>query len=232
MLDAYGVEMVFVPGGEFTMGGEDGNRDEKPVHRVYVDAFYMDKYEVTNALYAACVNEGGCSQPHDPVYYNDAGYTSHPVVYVDWNQAVGYCRWRGARLPSEAEWEKAARGPDERTYPWGEDLDCSKANYIGCNGGTSAVGSHENSASPYGAYDLSGNAWEWVADWYDGNYYETLGGNACNPPGPASGKFRVLRGGAWLYNEFGVRSSNRDWLEPTSIYMPDGIGFRCALSAP
>ncbi|MEW5830799.1 MAG: SUMF1/EgtB/PvdO family nonheme iron enzyme [Chloroflexota bacterium] len=228
--DPKGVTMRLVPAGTFTMGSTAYD-DEKPPHQVDLDAFYMDKYEVTNALYKACVDAGVCSAPNNTgsytrsSYYGDSQYDNFPVIYVDWNQAKTYCEtWRGTRLPTEAEWEKAARGTDERTYPWVEGIDCSKANY--CEGDTTEVGSYESGTSPFGLYDMAGNVWEWVADWYSETYYQNS--PSSNPLGPDSGQGRVLRGGSWYDYEGYLRASNRNRYSPYSI---DGyIGFRCARS--
>ncbi|GAB4504909.1 MAG: hypothetical protein Fur0043_19040 [Anaerolineales bacterium] len=231
--DAKGVPMRLVPAGEFTMGSNSGY-DEKPVHTVYLDAFYMDKYEVTNALYKACVDAGVCDPPKESnshtrdSYYGNPEFDDYPVIYVDWNMAKAYCQWRGARLPTEAEWEKAARGTDGRTYPWGEGIDCDKANYDGCKGDTTKVGSYENGKSPYGLYDLAGNVWEWVADWYSDTYYQSS--PSSNPLGPSSGQYRVLRGGSWGSDGDGVRSANRSDGASDLIYFL--VGFRCARSLP
>ena len=227
--DSKGVPMVLVPAGEFTMGSDNGSDDEKPVHTVYLDAFYMDKFEVTNAHYNVCVDAGLCSDHRaEYFWYNYPDYANHPVVYVDWNQAKTYCEWRGSNLPTEAQWEKAARGTDGRTYPWGEGIDCNKANYTSCIGDTTQVGSYESGASPYGIYDLSGNVWEWVADWYSKAYYHNS--PASNPLGSDSGSYRVLRGGAWTNSGYGyyIRASVRYGVNPG--YSDFIVGFRCSSS--
>jgi len=215
--------MVPIPAGEFTMGSDSGRNDEKPVHKVYLNAFYIDKYDVTNAQYEQCVSAGSCSANEK---YNGFTDPQQPVVGVKWNQADAYCTWAGKRLPTEAEWEKAARGTDGRTYPWGEGIDCSKANYGDCKKGkTTPVGSYPSGASPYGAMDMAGNVWNWVADWYDANYYAS--GPNRNPTGPASGQFRVLRGGSWDRDPADLRSSYRPYGIPGLSHSHDG-GFRCA----
>jgi formylglycine-generating enzyme required for sulfatase activity/tRNA A-37 threonylcarbamoyl transferase component Bud32 len=234
-LDAKGVPMRLVPAGELKMGSDNGNSDERPVHEVYLDAFYMDKNEVTNAHYKACVEGGACEPPKHSssstrsAYYGSLGYEDYPVIFVDWSQAKSYCEWRGAGLPTEAQWEKAARGMDERTWPWGEgvNMDCSEANFVGCLGDTTAVGSYEGGVSPYGLYDMAGNVWEWVADWYSETYYESS--PASNPKGPDTGGIRVQRGGSWLSNVSSLRGSRRSGYEPE--YFSHVIGFRCARDA-
>jgi formylglycine-generating enzyme required for sulfatase activity len=233
-----GAAMVLVPAGNFTMGSTKGDLDEKPIHSVYLDAYYIDKFEVTNALYQACVNADGCKPPAHAdsftrsSYYGNPLYGNYPVVYVDWNMAKAYCEWRGARLPTEAEWEKAARGPEELIYPWGKGIDCQKANYTNghnaCAGGTSKVGTYEAGKSPYGAYDMAGNVWEWVADWYSATYY--MSSLPSNPMGPDSGRARVARGGSWNRGEMDIRSSNRVNYAPT--YNNFDLGFRCASDVP
>ncbi|HEX6032969.1 MAG TPA: SUMF1/EgtB/PvdO family nonheme iron enzyme [Anaerolineales bacterium] len=232
--DEQGVSMVLVPEGDFVMGSDRGNPDEQPIHTVYLDAFYIDKFEVTNRLYKACVDDGQCEPPWQTyffvespnrMYYGNSQYDNYPVVYVDWNMANAYCEWRGARLPTEAEWEKAARGTDGNTYPWGRELDCQKANYQNCVNQTSEVGSYPDGVSPYGAYDMTGNVWEWVSDWYSDNYYSKS--DASNPTGPISGQSRVLRGGSWP--RFDVTAYHRNKFAPS--YNTFDIGFRCAHSA-
>ncbi len=238
VIDGKGVQMVFVPEGNYMSGNENGDIDEVPVHSIFLDSFYIDKFEVTNALYQACVNEGSC-RPLRRIdsftrssYFGNPEYDEYPVVYVDWNMANAFCEWRGAQLPTEAQWEKAARGPDGRTYPWGEEIDCRRANFQGgltsCPGGTSMVGSYETGRSPYGAHDMAGNVWEWVADWYSEIYYETIPPQ--NPLGPEIGQSKVLRGGSWADDAPDLRVSNRLRFAPT--YINFNIGFRCASSPP
>jgi len=233
--DATGVPMRLVPAGEFTMGS-DSYDDEKPVHQVYLDAFYMDVYEVTNAAYKTCVDAGRCTPPHGTSsytrssYYGNSQFDNYPVINVDWNQANAYCEWRGAQLPTEAQWEKAARGTDGRIYPWGDTPPtCSLANFSAgkyCVGDTWKAGSSESGKSPYGIYDLAGNVWEWVADWYDSSYYSISPSN--NPQGPASGEYRAVRGGSWLNNGNNLRSADRNRNVPSDSN--NYLGFRCALS--
>jgi serine/threonine-protein kinase len=222
-----GMEMVYVPAGTFSMGSNDGESDEKPVHEVYLDGYWIDKYEVTNVQYAKCVAAGVCVKPSDTQYFENSQYANHPVMYVSWHNANEYCEWAGRRLSTEAEWEKAARGTDGRTYPWGENISCEYAQYSSCGGRTVEVGSLPKGASPYGALDMAGNVWEWVADWYDAGYYSKS--PAENPGGPASGEYRVLRGGSWLYIEGGVRSADRRGYSPDDA-SNHFFGFRCASS--
>lgn len=224
-----GMTLVCVPAGEFTMGSDSGYDNEFPRHSVFLDAYWIDQTEVTNAQYARCVADGDCTAPSSSKY-GDPDYASHPVVYVSWYEAEAYCTWAGRALPTEAQWEKAARGTDERIWPWGNEFDCRKVNVYGssCDGfsRTAPAGSFPDGASPYGVLDMSGNVWEWVEDWYDGNYYATYPKNnwPANPTGPESGTFRVLRGGSWFYVQSVARVSLR--VRNDSDRYDDG-GFRC-----
>jgi eukaryotic-like serine/threonine-protein kinase len=224
-------EMVLIPAGEFTMGSNDGDSDEKPSHTVYLDTFWMDKFEVTNALYKKCMDTGKCSRPSETKsstrssYYGNSQYDNYPVIYVSWNDANAFCAWAGKRLPTEAEWEKAARGTDARTYPWGNNFDRNLLNSSeGDKSDTTAVGSYPGGASPYGIMDMAGNVWEWVADWYSDNYYSSSPRN--NPTGPSSGQYPVVRGGSWLHISIYARASGRFTYKPDSRYI--NLGFRCA----
>jgi formylglycine-generating enzyme required for sulfatase activity len=228
-----GAQMVLISSGTFTMGSNTGNPDEKPVHQVSLDAFYIDKYEVTNRLYQACAKAGGCLPPASlrsnsrPSYYSNPQFDQYPVIWINWEMAQTYCEWRSGdpqhktRLPTEAEWEYAARSKDGRTYPWGEGIDKTRANYNENVGDTTAVGSYTNGKNVYGLYDMAGNVWEWVADWY-----------AVYPGGdPQAGtKFgqthRIVRGGVWYLDGSGVRTTLRHPLVPDGQY--DDVGFRCA----
>jgi formylglycine-generating enzyme required for sulfatase activity len=222
--------MVSIPAGEFTMGSPDGDPDERPAHKVHVDAFSMDVYEVTVRQYAEFLQSTGIRSPSDWQTMNRPAYQKRPVANVDWEDAAAYCKWAGKRLPTEAEWEKAARGTDGRLYPWGNDPPTPlHANYgkTGSNshGTLAPVGMLEDGKSPYGIYDMAGNVWEWVSDWYDDDYYKNSPSQ--NPTGPPKGGFKVIRGGSWNSNQRNLRSSDRYWDPPSfrSLYFP---GFRCA----
>ncbi|HNE68714.1 MAG TPA: bifunctional serine/threonine-protein kinase/formylglycine-generating enzyme family protein [Anaerolineales bacterium] len=221
--DSKNAVMVLVPEGDFVMGSDNGDEDERPVHTVYLDEFYIDKYEVTNLDYRVCVVDGVCKPPQDMTNYNNPEYENHPVVYVDWEMARTYCDWRDAQLPTEAQWEKAARGMDARTYPWGEGIACSQANYLSCIEDTQPFDSYAGSLSPYGAYNMAGNVWEWVADWYSPAYDVS---ETDNPVGAESGERRVLRGGGWNQHEYLLRTSARLGVVPTDVFL--SFGFRCA----
>ena len=223
-----GAVMVYVPAGEFLMGSNDKDKDalsnEKPQHKVYLDDYWIDRTPVTNAMYRKAVEAGACTKPHDTKHYDDPKYRDHPVVYVDWNQAQAYCQWVGGILPSEAQWEKAARGTDGRIYPWGNQTpDKSLSNFGGNVGDTTSVGNYPKGASPYGSLDMAGNVWEWANDWYDGNYYQNS--PVKNPRGADSGQYRVVRGGSWGMVSWALRSASRVRVLP--INGVDHGGFRC-----
>jgi len=239
---ADGMVMVYVPGGEFEMGSTEGDGDEQPVHTVALDAFWIDRTEVSNDQFAAFLNvqgnqeEGGVTwldlededcliEQVDGEFRPKSGYADHPVIEVTWYGAAAYCEWAGARLPTEAEWEYAARGPEGHIYPWGnEDPTCNLARYSECSGRTVLVGSLPDGASWCGALGLAGNVWEWVADWHDGDYYESSPSR--NPLGPEEGDGRVLRGGSWIYDAGHLLSAYRGWEQPVSRF--EDCGFRCA----
>ena len=224
------MEMVYVPEGDFEMGSDDGDSDEAPVRQVYLDEYWIDKYEVSNSQYALCVSAGACSQPSQTKsytrnsYYGNPEYDHYPVMYVSWYDASDYCQWAGGELPTEAQWEKAARGQDGRTYPWGNDSpDSSLANYYDeYVGDTTEVGNYPAGGSPYGTLDMAGNLWEWVRDWYgDYDLNETN-----NPLGQASGEYKVIRGGSWYFNYRSIRAAGRFFNYPTYSYLVGG--FRCS----
>ena len=223
-----GMQQVYVPAGEFEMGTKDGHSDEEPVHTVYLDAYWIDRTEVTNAMYAKCVADGSCDEPEGD-YYGDANYSEHPVVFVSWYDADSYCTWAGRELPSEAEWEKAARGTDSEVFPWGNRLPgCDLTNFFECNGSTIKVGSLAAGASSYGALDMAGNVWEWVSDWYDSDYY--IISPEKNPENPHTSDYKVLRGGSWRDPGYGLRSAYRLRFDPEGTNI--SYGFRCVSPAP
>jgi formylglycine-generating enzyme required for sulfatase activity len=243
-----GMPEVYIPAGTFRMGGMDVRRalDETPDHDVTLDAFWMDQLEVTNAMYSLCVQSGACKPPQSfksqrhPGYFKDPEFKDYPVIYVTWVQAKGYCEWAGRRLPTEAEWERAGRGDDFRTFPWGEDkADGTLANFNMLVGDTSRVGTYPLGASPFGVLDMAGNVAEWVNDFYSFNYYVldiTL-----NPTGPATSSsfHRVVRGGSLGDAEINIRVSKRSSVPGSNLKAIPGssaylgsfsplIGFRCA----
>jgi formylglycine-generating enzyme required for sulfatase activity len=253
-----GARLVRVAGGPFWMGSAESEvltePDEFPQRRVDLQPFWIDQTEVTNRQYALCVRAGGCDPPpallevgDDLPYYGDEAFDEYPVANVAWSEAEAYCRWAGRRLPTEAEWERAARGRDSRTYPWGWfgmtmpdrlnfcDLECPyswpDAQVRDGHARTAPVGSFPKGASPYGALDMAGNVWEWVSDWYDSSAYASQ--PADRPAGPADGRYKVVRGGSWLDGALGDRLSffrvaNRHWQPPEARL--SYLGFRCASS--
>jgi formylglycine-generating enzyme required for sulfatase activity len=223
---ADGMTMVYVPAGTFQMGNPF---DIPGMHTIYLDAYWIDQTEVTNAEYAKCVQAGVCQRPSiaksftRPTYYGDPQYADYPVIRIRWGDARDYCGWAGGRLPTEAEWEKAARGTDGRTYPWGSNApNADLLNYHNNVGDTAAVGSYPDGASPYGALDMLGNVWEYVADWWSVVEY----GNPpdSNPLGPASGTYKVVRGG-----DYASIKKTMLWARSSIELTSDAwnYGFRC-----
>ena len=226
--------MVYVPAGPFKMGYEGGYPDEGPEHSVTLSAFWIDKTEIPNGTYEMCVQAGDCNPPakHNSNgidnYYGNPQTADYPIIFVAWSDAQNYCDWMGGRLPTEAEWEKAARGTDGRLYPWGDTPpDPTLANFGDNNWDVVATGNYTGAASPYGALDMAGNVWEWVADWYAADYYTQSPAN--NPTGPESGTKKVMRGGSWNFDTPGLRMSYRLAKDPA--YTAPDAGFRCMLPA-
>jgi len=222
-----GMTLLYIPAGEFTMGSNDGKSDEQPVHKVYLDAFWIDKTEVTNKMYALCVVAGFCQEPTNKLsathasYYGNSDFDNYPVINVDWNMAMAYCEWAGRRLPTEAEWEKAARGENTFTYPWGNSVTNNNLlNYNSAVRDTTEVGKYSDGASPYGALDMAGNVDEWVNDWYD-----VYPGGDPSANSDFGQTYRVLRGGSFSSS---VRSAFRGRLVPSDTYYT--WGFRCSRS--
>jgi len=221
-------------------------KDEGPAHMVFLDSYLMDTYEVSNKDYGEFVKVKGHPAP---AYWDDPRLNTpqQPVVGVNWDDAKSFCEYRGKRLPTEAEWEKAARGPKANLYPWGNDFDPSKANYGKNNEATMPVDSYPEGASYYGVYNMAGNAFEWVSDWYDPRYYGKLE-PMVNPTGPAKpvwmggtgtyvdrltvGDKRVIRGGSWIAPAGTVKATHRFWNHPLNNSYGVGLGFRCAKTAP
>jgi len=230
-----GREMVEIPEGPFTMGIGDGDPDEGPPHPVYLQTFYIDLKEVTQADYERYIKMTKRDKPKVPVFEDDVAKLlgpDYPVVAVTWNDGFGYCRWAGKRLPTEAEWEKAARGEGKRRYPWGEKFDYQFANVDGEEDGfqyLAPVGSFEVGRSPFGLYDATGNVAEWVMDSYSPDYYQQAPYR--DPPGPKDeDENKVIRGGSWRESRIGARVTKRFsakmWRNDASV------GFRCAKDPP
>ena len=248
--------MVLIPAGEILMGSKPGggDGDESPQHKVYLDAYYIDVYEVTNAQYHQFwIADGEKKSKHTPASYGSSYMIgdwpgvaetkpNYPVIGVTWYDATAYAEWAGKRLPTEAEWEKAASGTDERKWPWGDDFDLEiptsdtaggnlkskihsnrRDGSDGYDNTTAPVGTYPTGASPYGVYDMAGNVWEWIADWYDKDYYSNS--PAKNPSGPDVGKLKVIRGGSWNHRENDQRCNNRYYTYPDS--WGNTLGFRC-----
>jgi serine/threonine protein kinase len=267
--DEKGVPMALIPAGSFLMGSlqerveqdfanceKDTNgqcelwwfTNETPQHLVTLDDYYIDLYEVTNSRYAECVAAGVCNAPSPTSsftrdeYYGLAEFDDYPVIHVSWADGKVYCEWRGARLPTEAEWEKAARGTTGLIYPWGNEFDGTRVNFCDSNcpldwankdyndyfGDTSPVGYYESGKSPYGVYDMAGNVWEWISDWYQEDYYSIS--PSLNPLGPETGQYRALRGGSWSNVSSSMHSSLRSWDVVPSLAQYGYYGFRCARS--
>jgi serine/threonine-protein kinase len=259
VIDVDGMVQVYVPAGDFTMGSNEkdakkslaGGRayPEIPVNTVYLDSYWIDKYEVTTGQYKLCVDAGVCQAPHRidsmtrPLYFGNPDYSKYPVIWVNWSMALAYCEWAGRKLPSEAEWEKAARGTDERRFPWGNDpVDGTRANFCdincllainnpGFNDGyadTAPVGSFPRGASPYGALDMAGNVWEWTSTLVRPYPYNANDGREVLQENPNVGGERVWRGGPWSDGVWWMRSAlryrSKDW------YWYFNLGFRCAAS--
>ncbi|NDJ54510.1 MAG: formylglycine-generating enzyme family protein [Chloroflexi bacterium] len=247
-----GVEMLLVSGGSFEMGSS-ASLEESPPHQVSLAPYFIDRTEVTNSQWESCVSAGACTLPAQLTsfdgqpYYGRLEFADRPVIYVTWPQADAYCTWRAARLPTEADWEMAARwNPFDQSvslYPWGNDWDPTRLN--GCDAScaledltlmdrslsdgypqTAPVGRFPDGASPIGALDMAGNVAEWVADWFDAEYYGTSPPN--NPAGPTSGRLRVVRGGGWNFAQNWATTTARSRFHPNTASA--GIGLRCAIS--
>jgi len=213
--------MVKIPEGTFIMGiNQMKSEDNKPEHEIWLASFWIDIYEVTNIQYRGCVAAGVCNEPEDLRFFDDERFADHPVVYLSWYDASDYCQWQKKRLPTEAEWEKAARGDEGNLYPWGDSLYLDKLNANNQNMGTTPVGNYPAGASPYGVFDMAGNVWEWVEDWYEAypgsDFQSDLFGH----------KYKVVRGGSWNHPAEDARSTQRDMAHPERAIRV--VGFRCA----
>lgn len=245
-----GMTQIKIPAGTFFMGAMDVYRenDEQPPREVFIDSFWMDQVEVTNGMFDLCARADVCRLPKEfrsdnrEDYFGSPEFRDYPVVNIAWYDANAYCEWAGRRLPSEAEWERAARGNDKRNYPWGDEPPNEyNSNSLNLVGDTTRVGSYAEGASPFGTLDMAGNVWEWVADRYKANYYSQA--PLENPPGPSAEEvftnYRVIRGGSFQEDGIFLRLVNRSFLEgPDPGVLPEDeayygkssnrIGFRCA----
>ena len=253
LLTETGSRMIYIPGGSFRIGEDTSEEnDEKPAQLVTLDSFYIDETEVTNAAYAQCVEAEACPRParagatYYQSYYGDPAFDDYPVINVSWYSAEAFCAWRGARLPSEAEWEFAAAYDAaeglERRYPWGNTFDGTILNFCDVNcqrddrgfewddgfRDTAPVGSYPDGRSPMGVYDMLGNVTEWIGDWYDFRAYRDIADT--NPRGPIEGEFKVIRGGSWFTPPDNLGTFVRDNLDPTAAQAT--VGFRCAMLLP
>lgn len=226
--------MTLIPAGEFIMGMEDGLPDARPLHHLYLSSFWIDQQGVTNGRYRTCVDGGGCLPPKVRDAFDDPQQIQHPVTNVTWTQAQNYCHWVGKRLPTEAEWEKVARGIDGRRYPWGNSDEVIHRSRLKLNDGKAAangvdpIGTSSTATSPYGVSGMIGVVSEWVKDWYAEDFYRTSPSR--DPQGPLRGTFRVLRGGSWMERPVELRAGYRAWDEMT--YWGPTLGFRCANDVP
>ncbi|MBH0191698.1 MAG: SUMF1/EgtB/PvdO family nonheme iron enzyme [Nitrospira sp.] len=226
-------EMVAIAAGPFVRGTENGGFDERPTRTIHLGEYSIDRFEVTNHQYQQFVMATGHRKPGLPSRYAKSGAkvrgVNQPIVYVSWDDAEEYCRWKGKRLPTEAEWEKAMRGTDGRLWPWGDKEQPDGANWARVKDGyevSARVGTFQIDKSPYGVMDGAGNVMEWVADWYDETYYKSSPDR--NPPSPEYGTYRVLRGGSYTTTGADVRITSRSKMMPD--FRDETIGFRCASS--
>jgi len=222
-----GMTQIYIPAGEFMMGNGNDQSADNPQHHIYLYPYWMDKLEVTNAMYAKCLEAGACTHPalYDS-YFRNWVYRDYPVVYVNWYQADQYCRWAGRTLPTEAQWEKAARGTDGRRYPWGNQPPNPRlVNFnMSLIGEPVPVFRYPLGASPYGVLNMAGNVREWIADWYDENYYQSS--PYANPAGPTTGTQRSLRSGSYAEDQQQISVYTRFKHLPDSAGL--SRGFRCA----
>ncbi len=232
------VPMVYVPAGAFMRGSPTGRGedDQKPQRSITLNAFYIDQYAVSMAHYRRCVEAGSCTEPNKDEICNWGvdGREDHPINCVSWHQSKGYCEWVGKRLPTEAEWEKSAKGNDGRLFSWGNELpSCELTNYNAssqmgqdkyCHGRTIPVGEYPGAASPYGVVQMTGNVYQWASDWYGKTYYQESPDK--NPQGPTSGKYRIVRGGSWFNVARDLKVELRGLIPPGTRL--NYVGFRCA----